>query len=403
MSKGHKCIRCKTGQHTSNLSAVVEDGELTSTQVKNPPGPEEGYGTVSSVKYSKILPPASEQGKAREPSPEEIQNAIETAIRQGSHGPANSCRIDKFDQPTASSYGGKPVKIYIGRSAPYFVPENIASQIGSLQQHLDRGDLQSPDMWDDHIFTARFPKLDDDIAHTFIHYLYTGDYQTLKPSSTSDMPWHAIEYKRSVLAYHAGLHCGLPGLAEHGKMHMQVFDKAIPIFEIISLGRKHLPRVNTDTWSFQYLTRRILASFEADETLFKQDKFFDGFGKAPVFDMFLGKVMAVAYTRKIWTMRAAYDANRPENRARSRIALSGVHFGKKSDLARIEAEKCSAKPWPHLQLQKGASPAFGFRADDLLKRDGDSDENKSFSPGVWTPFSSPNSAAAKSGSEFETV
>lgn len=87
------------------------------------------------------------------------------------------------------------------------------------------------------------------------------------------MPWHAIEYNRSVLAYYSGVHCGLPGLAEHGKKYMQIFDKEISIFDIISLGRKHFPRIE-DTWFSQCLTRKIKESFEIEESIFEEDQLY---------------------------------------------------------------------------------------------------------------------------------
>jgi hypothetical protein len=75
-------------------------------------------------------------------------------------------------------YAGLGVTILIGRQEnEYIVPSNIASQFPSLQRKWDKGDPR----------TMRFPELDEDIGHTFIHYLYTGDYQTLKPSSTREL------------------------------------------------------------------------------------------------------------------------------------------------------------------------------------------------------------------------
>ena len=144
----------------------------------------------------------------------------------------------------SSPYSGIPIKLFIGRREVFYVPENIARQIASLPQHRDKVDAQ----------VARFPEIDDDVAHTLIHYLYTGSYQTLKPTSRCDTLRHRIEYNTSLLAYHAGLHCGLDGLAEHGRKYMLIFDNDIPLFDVISLGRKHFPRITEDAWFSEYLT-----------------------------------------------------------------------------------------------------------------------------------------------------
>ena len=103
------------------------------------------------------------------------------------------------------------------------MPVNIIKRAPSLQWHQD-------------CFGSRevsLPEVDEDVGHTFIHYLYTGNYQTLKSSPTCDMPRRAIEYNRSVLAYHAALSCGLDGLADYAREYIQIFDKDTNIFDII--------------------------------------------------------------------------------------------------------------------------------------------------------------------------
>lgn len=175
----------------------------------------------------------------------------------------------------------------------YTLPINIVNRCPFLQQH--QNGLRSR--------VVRLPEVDEDVGHTFIHYLYTGDYQTLKPSPTCDMPRRAIEYSRSVLAYHAALSCGLDGLANHARGYMQTFDKDIRIFDIIALGRKNFPRITEDAWFSEHLTAKVMAGFEADEQIFQQEEFLEGFGKALDFDKFLVKVMAKAYTHKMSTVR----------------------------------------------------------------------------------------------------
>jgi hypothetical protein len=286
--------------------------------------------------------------------------------------------------------------IKIGRTKTYFVPENIASQIGSLQERLDK---------DDHrMQTARFPEVDDDIAHTFIHYLYTGDYQTLKPVSTRGTPWHTIEYNRSVLAYHAGVHCGLTGLAEHGKYYMQIFDKEVSIFDIISLGRKHFSRIFEDTWFSRYLTRKIKESFETEDSIFVQHRFFDGFGEACYFDRYLGMVMAAVYARKISSIRAERDLGRMDNESPTAMAIGSGFVADNYDTANlIPGERKQRRS--HIKAQSNrnqeASPASSIHDEAWLKLEGDNDENKSSSISILTPCSSASSASAILDSDLD--
>lgn len=136
------------------------------------------------------------------------------------------------------------------------------------------------------------------------------------------MPRRAIEYSRSVLAYHAGLRCGLDGLADHGRRFIQIFDNDIALFDVISLGRKYFPKITEDAWFSEYLTNKIMTSFEAEEGIFQQEEFFNGFGEAPDFDKFLGKIMAKAYDRKISSIRDASDLRRMDNKSTAAMAMN---------------------------------------------------------------------------------
>lgn len=197
------------------------------------------------------------------------------------------------------------MKLFIGRREVFYVPENIAREITSLPQHRDKTDAQ----------VARFPEIDDDVAHTLIHYLYTGDYQTLKPTPTS-----RTEYNTSLLAYHAGLHCGLVGLAELGKKYMRIFDSNVPLFDIISSGRKYFPRITEDAWFSEYLTTKVWESFETEEDIFEQEEFLRDIGEAPEFDRFLVNVVATVYARKISSLREALDLKTMVNDSTTEMA-----------------------------------------------------------------------------------
>lgn len=183
----------------------------------------------------------------------------------------------------------------IGRNrTQYTVPLSIVNRVPSLQVRQDECASS----------TVRLSNVDCDIGHTFIHYLFTGDYQTLKPSPSCNTPRRVMEFDRSVLAYQAAQSYGLNGLADHAKTYMQLFGEDISIFHIIVLGRQTFPRITEDSWFAEYLTSKIMASFEADEAMFQREEFFEGFGKALDFDRFLGKVMGNAYSQRLSSIRS---------------------------------------------------------------------------------------------------
>ncbi|KAL2850674.1 hypothetical protein BJY01DRAFT_245370 [Aspergillus pseudoustus] len=171
--------------------------------------------------------------------------------------------IPEEGRPQRSPYEGMPITMFIGRSARSYVPENIANQIASLDDHQGQNDAK----------IARFPEVDDDIAHTLIHYLYEGNYETLRPALSCDMPKAAVGYTRS---------------------------------DIISVGRKYFPRISEPEWFSEYLTIEIMESFEMDKRIFEQEEFLAGFGEAPHFDRSLARVMGKAYAQQISSIRSAW-------------------------------------------------------------------------------------------------
>ncbi|KAH1847512.1 hypothetical protein KXX55_001249 [Aspergillus fumigatus] len=227
---------------------------------------------------------------------EEATKPVSERAEDGSGPPATPREpvIVGYAQPDISPYEGKAVTVFIGcRGKFYTIPENLVNRAATLpcRHEVDGSAI------------VRLPDVDEDIGHTIMHYLYTGDYQTVKPSSISELRKRAMEYARSVFAYRAAVKYGLDGLAEHAKRYIEIFDKEVSINDIISLGRKAFPRISEEPWFSEYLTDRITASFEADEGIFQREQYFEVFGESVDFDKFLGKVMAQAYSSKISAIR----------------------------------------------------------------------------------------------------
>ena len=365
---------------------------------------------------SEIAVPGDEKVNEPEPFSEEASEVVErTAAEEceASDVPTTVCDpgIIEYVQPVVryvtlhirlkrnganwyiqSPYECEAATILIGRSKKrYTVPINIIKRAPSLQWH--QNGLESR--------VVRLPEINEDVGHTFIHYLYTGNYQTLKPSSTCDMPRHAIEYSRSVLAYHAALSCGLDGLAGHAREYMQTFDKDIPIFDIIALGRKNFPRITEDTWFSEYLTAKIMASFEADEQIFQREEFLEGFGKALDFDKFLVKVIAKAYTHKMSTIRDEAGLKSMSDRSTPPMMDDGENIAnnKCDGVSKAQAtyrEQCSHSEFPPKFSQEHSPKVVPSDGDDAwLKCEEDEYNEVGPSPtSLLTTYSSPDEKSA---------
>jgi hypothetical protein len=203
--------------------------------------------------------------------------------------------------------------------------------------------------------------VDEDIGHTIMHYLYTGNYETVKPPSTSELPTRATEYTRSVFAYRVAVRHGLDGLTEHAKRYIQTFDKEVSIIDIISLGRKAFPKISEEPWFSEYLTARITASFEADEGIFQRGQFFEGFGETPDFDKFLGKVMAQVYSNKISSIQHETGLRSCDNKITTPNADEEEIVGSDHDISITQASSTEGDLCPEADsgIDEESSPRTG--------------------------------------------
>ncbi|KAL3454820.1 hypothetical protein BJX65DRAFT_301447 [Aspergillus insuetus] len=242
----------------------------------------------------------AESVSAREEASSEVTEPVASAQTGASSRSVTFEPREEHSQAVTSPYGGRAIEVLIGHKQElYIVPSNLARQIPCLRPGCEFDGI------------VRLRDVNEDVGHTFMHFLYTGEYTTAKSQSatasataldgTTDTQ---TEYNRSVLAYQAAISCGsgLEGLAEHARNCMQVLDNHIPIFDIISLGRNTMAKID-DAWFSKYLTDRIIASFEEDEAILQEEKFFELFGQSVGFDKFLSKVMAKAYETKLASIR----------------------------------------------------------------------------------------------------
>lgn len=156
---------------------------------------------------------------------------------------------------------------------------------------------------EDYFPTLTLSDVNEDIGHTFIHILYTGNLETVKIPSDYDQPKRTREYTRGVLTYRAAMTHGLSKLEDLAKQYMAKMDPNITIFEIISLAQENFPVIADDDWYSDYLTARILSAFDADDGVFQQEALFKNFGNSAEFDKFLAKTMVLAYSQKLSALR----------------------------------------------------------------------------------------------------
>lgn len=150
-----------------------------------------------------------------------------------------------------------------------------------------------------------------------MHYLYTGNYQTLKlPTITSKAPDDAkdptatimtpeahslLEYSRSVRLYCVARTYGLDGLGDLSITHIENSQDGISIWNVLDLAEKAYKKLpDEESWFTDYLSRKIEAALREDENLFKTKEFLGRIGNVRKFDQALMKIVAEIYSDKSW-------------------------------------------------------------------------------------------------------
>jgi hypothetical protein len=141
--------------------------------------------------------------------------------------------------------------------------------------------------------TIKLPEVDDDIGHTFVHYLYHDEYQTLKPPGATGPPDSETEYKRGILAYCTARSYEIHGLAGHALKTIERFGKELTIAQILDAVHAVYAKLPQDeVWLPTYLKAQLETAFELDENVFTRQEFLKHIGEDVTFTKALVKIMA---------------------------------------------------------------------------------------------------------------
>lgn len=151
--------------------------------------------------------------------------------------------------------------------------------------------------------------MDEDISHALVYYLYTGAYQTLKPSPSASEDTagpeangksrnldRVLEYKRSVRLYCVAKTYGLFRLETLSKVRIESFNAGISIWDTLSIAEEAYKKIPNDAqWFSMYLKEKMQAAIYEDKHLLTRKKFLNCIGRVTEFDKALMKIIAQVY------------------------------------------------------------------------------------------------------------
>ncbi|KAL4876042.1 hypothetical protein BJY04DRAFT_223528 [Aspergillus karnatakaensis] len=178
----------------------------------------------------------------------------------------------EYNQPITSPYEHPIATVSIGRKT-FGIPVYFLRKIPQLKQQLDSNPREDIVLVD----------VDEDIGHTFIHFLYTGQYETLDPRY--DL---ARKYRRSALAYQAARQYELPGLEEHAKKYIKHFGFFVSLQVVLETAREIFPSLPDDeVWFKDYLKGYFADSFSGSRDFFHEEELVKAIGQSSRFDRFI--------------------------------------------------------------------------------------------------------------------
>ncbi|KAL4801654.1 hypothetical protein BDV18DRAFT_71421 [Aspergillus unguis] len=189
-----------------------------------------------------------------------------------------SSKID-YHRPLSSPYESPFATLVIGNKE-YGLPADFLRKCPQIQQQL----FVNP------IITM--PDIHEDVGHTLVHFLYSGDYETiLSPlgESTSDI---TREYKRSVLTYQASRIYGLTGLEVLAKQKLETLSEEISLLHVLQTTRDVFSRLPQDeAWFPSYIERLLQQSVKHGQLDAVLNELYSTLGQNHHFDNFVMKIM----------------------------------------------------------------------------------------------------------------
>ncbi|KAL6877636.1 hypothetical protein HDV57DRAFT_500130 [Trichoderma longibrachiatum] len=111
-----------------------------------------------------------------------------------------------------------------------------------------------------------------DVAHVVVHYLYTDEYQCLRPKGSSMNERLAAEFETSIHVYIAARDYKLPLLEELAKAEITKLGSGLGIPLLFNLVKKAYPTPSmNDMWLRNYLKNRLKVLFTDPKELLEWD------------------------------------------------------------------------------------------------------------------------------------
>lgn len=195
------------------------------------------------------------------------------------------------DLSEKSPYRGVGVILEIGKKKEtYIVPHALVTSIQGVSDTLT-GIFQQ---------RIRLPDVHEDVGHTLVHYLHTGQYQVLKAQETQAS---AAKYLMNIRLYYTARDYDLTGLKALARDQLEDLVDQVSVDDCLTAA--WVLDYPNDVWLYEHVRSKLKADFATDPTLFSQEVFTKNIGGDEDFSRALVKMMVEIYTEKLESMTVA--------------------------------------------------------------------------------------------------
>ncbi|KAL2810936.1 hypothetical protein BJX63DRAFT_297178 [Aspergillus granulosus] len=150
------------------------------------------------------------------------------------------------------------------------------------------------------------PDVHEDVSHTLVHFLYSGEYETINSpldESTSDV---TREYKRSVLAYQASRTYSLSGLEVLAKQKIEILSEEVSLLDILQTTRNVFSKLpGNKTWLLDYIERHLQESVMHGQPDIVLNIVYNTIGRNHGFDNAVMKIMLKMLSARLKSWESA--------------------------------------------------------------------------------------------------
>jgi hypothetical protein len=193
-------------------------------------------------------------------------------VQTPSPQPVQRARNKQKTNPTRP-YAGAPATLHIGPSSHVYHAPRALLPATLLQCHGWIGPAaQAPDI--------SLPDVDDDTAHTLLHYLHTGLYESLAARPSSALDEARGEFARALAAYAVAARYEISGLAALARREVLAWGEGLGVDHVVGLLEGRFAKVHDEEggWLKEWVRGKCRAAFEADYGRFARMDVWDGVG-----------------------------------------------------------------------------------------------------------------------------